>query len=101
MQTTQATSDATLVLLAAKWLHVIERHFLELAQDHEEMRSTRLVDTLRFWCGAHLFATLDARPDGFLFTDCSEPPQERAGLNLVEARNLIGLAVERAAEQGL
>ena len=65
------------------------------------MRTTRLVDTLRFWRGGHLFATLDARPEGLLFTDCTEGPHEHAGLKLVEARELIGLAFERAAEQGL
>ena len=101
MQETIATPAAALGMLAAKWLDVIERHFLEISQDHEEMRTTRLVDTLRFWRGGHLFATLDARPDGLLFTDCTEDPQEHAGLKLVEARELIGLAVERAVEQGL
>ena len=88
-------------MLAAKWLDVIECHFLNISQDHEEMRTTRLVDTLRFWRGGHLFATLDARPDGLLFTDCTEGPHEHAGLKLVEAQELIGLAVERAVEQDL
>lgn len=101
MQKTQATPAAALGVLAAKWLDVIERHFLQISQEHEDMRTTRLVDTLRFWRGSHLLATLDARPDGLLFTDCAEDPLEHAGLKLVEARELIGLAVRRAAEQGL
>jgi hypothetical protein len=101
MQETKATPAAALGVLAAKWLDVIERHFLEISQDHEEMRTTRLVDTLRFWRGGHLFATLDARPDGLLFSDCTEDPQEHASLKLVEARELIGPAFERAVEQGL
>jgi hypothetical protein len=101
MQEPKATPAAALGMLAAKWLDVIERHFLEISQDHEEMRTTRLVDTLRFWRGGHLFATLEPRPDGLLFSDCTEDPQEHAGLKLVEARKLIGLALERAVEQGL
>jgi hypothetical protein len=101
MQKTQATPAASLGVLAVKWLDVIERHFLEISQDHEEMRTTRLVDTLRFWRGGHIFATLDARPEGLVFTDCTEGPHEHAGLKLVETRELIGLAVGRAVEQGL
>jgi hypothetical protein len=101
MQKTQATPAASLGVLAAKWLDVIDRHFLEISQDHEEMRTTRLVDTLRFWRGGHLFATLDACPGGLMFTDCTEGLREHAGLNLVQAQELVGLALVRAMEAGV
>jgi len=99
MQETKSIPAAAIGMLAAKWLDVIERHFLEITQDYQDMRTTRLVDTLRFWRGGQLFATLDAHPDGLLFSDSTDDAQEHAGLKLVEARVLIGLALERALEQ--
>lgn len=101
MDNTKAPPTATLGVLAAKWLDGFERDFLDISRDHDEMRTTRLVDTLRFWCGGELFATLDARPDGLLFTDCTDGRYEHAGLKLVESRELLGLAVKRAVEQAL
>jgi hypothetical protein len=101
MQETQATPAAAASMLAARWLTLIERDFIEISEPYNDARTTRLVDTLRFWSGGKLFATLDARPGGLLFTDCSEGLREHAGLNLVQAQELIGLSLQRAMEAGV
>ena len=100
MQETQATPAAAVSVLAARWLTLIERHFLEISEPYApDVRATRLVNSLRFWSGGQLFATLDLRPGGLLFTDCTEEDlRERTGLNLVQAQKFIGLALERAME---
>src|SRR6266545_4003498 len=90
---------APVYALTARWLSLIEREFIQISQPYHDARVTRLVDTLRFWIGARLFATLEARPQGLLFSDCTKDPLECVALNFVQAREVVGLALEKTAEE--
>jgi hypothetical protein len=82
--------------LFAKWLTSLELSFHALSKStSRSMQVTRLCDSLRFWTGGQLFATLDFDSKGLIFSDCtmSDTPQDHVSLNFAQARHLLQVAV--------